>query len=114
MPTKQKKSVEKKEVDYGLKITGTVRVFAKDRVIPAKKKGEKNYTITDHWFNVSRKDDAGNYENKSVKLLFQKDLEVPENNCLITISDSFFVLNGSGEYAKAAILVMEYDYADEE
>lgn len=112
MPTKQKAQPAKEEkIQFGLKGHGVIRAFNKERYV---KSGGKTYQITDHWFNVSQKDDKGNYTNKSMKILFKKDSETPENNNDIVVKDSFFTLNGEGECLKIALFIMDWDYLDAE
>lgn len=96
---------------YGLTLLGKVRVFRKDKEFKDEKT-KKNFEITDVWFNVSEKEDNGEYVNKSVNLLFKKDLPLPENNTIIVL-DAFPVLSGVGKYRKVAYMVMNWEQANE-
>lgn len=90
--------------NYGLNIEGNVRVFRKDKEI---KNGKKTFTVTDIWFNVSEKEEDGTYFNKSMNLIFKKDLERPQNNEVITLK-GFPIITGDGKYRKIAIMVMDW------
>ena len=91
---------------YGLDITGNIRVFRKDKEIEGK--GKKTFTVTDVWFNVSEKEDD-QWVNKSMKLLFKRDLNPPENNTVIEITKAFPVLTGDGKYRQIALMVLDYE-----
>lgn len=91
---------------YGLNVLGAIRVFRKDKDIQGK--GKKTFTVTDVWFNVSEKEENGDYFNKSMNLLFKKGLEYPENNSLITINSAFPVITGNDKYRKIALMVTDY------
>lgn len=97
--------------NYGLSITGSVRVFRKDKTIQAKN-SKKKYDITDVWFNVSEKEEDGTYFNKSMNLLFSRNAGAPENNTVITIKNAFPVITGNGEYRKIALMVTEWEPAE--
>lgn len=114
MPTKSK-AVKKEEPkpSFGLKPTGTIRCFSKERTVTGTDKKKTEYDITDYWFNVSRKEENGEYVNKSVKILFKKDAETPENNSTIVVTDAFFTVHGNGEYARIALFILAWDYIDE-
>jgi len=92
---------------FGITTQGKVLVFSKEKQI-------KDFTITDYWFTVGKKDDQGNWENKSMNLVFRKDDDKPDHNEEIVIEDGFFILKGKGSYQQIAIMVMEWDYAGEE
>lgn len=96
---------------YGLNVNGKIRVFRKDKDL---KKGKKTFTITDVWFNVSEKDENGEWFNKSMNLLFKKGLDLPENNSTIVIIDSFLVITGDGDYRRIAIMVTDWKEVEEE
>lgn len=87
---------------YGLTISGVTRVFRKDKEVEGV--GKKKFVITDVWFNVSEKEDDGTYFNRSMNLLFKRDLPKPESNTLIEL-EGFPVITGSGNYRKIAIMV---------
>jgi hypothetical protein len=97
---------------YGLSVLGKIRVFRKDKEIQGKKK--KSFTIHDVWFNVSEKDDNGNYFNKSMNLIFKKDLALPENNSVIQIISAFPVITGQGDYRRIALLVEGWEVDEAE
>lgn len=102
------------KTNYGLSITGSVRVFRKDKTIQAKN-SKKKYDITDVWFNVSEKEEDGTYFNKSMSLLFSKyasSAGLPENNSLININDAFPVITGNGDYRKIALMVTDWEPAE--
>jgi hypothetical protein len=88
---------------YGLSVLGKIRVFRKDKEIQGK--GKKSFTVHDVWFNVSEKDENDNYFNKSMNLIFKRDLELPENNTVINIISAFPVITGQGDYRRIALLV---------
>lgn len=92
---------------YGLTTTGNIRVFRKDKEIQGKNK--KSYTVTDVWFNVSEQEENGNYFNRSMNLLFKKDVALPINNTIICIHNAFPVITGNGDYRKIALMVTEWD-----
>jgi hypothetical protein len=89
--------------NYGLTINGNIRVFRKDKVITGKNK--KSYDIHDVWYNVSEKEDNGNFFNRSMNLIFKRGLELPENNTVINILSAFPMITGNGEYRKIAFYV---------
>ena len=98
------------ETNYGLNVQGNIRVFRKDKDIEGK--GKKTFTITDVWFNVSEKEESGEWFNRSMNLLFKKGLDVPENNSVISIKNSFPVITGNGDYRKIALMVTEWEKAE--
>lgn len=102
----------KTEVTYGLSVTGKIRVFRKDKEIQAKN-SKKKYDIKDVWFNVSEKEEDGTYFNRSMNLLFSKNAGVPENNSVIIINNSFPVITGNDKYRKIALMVTDWELADE-
>ena len=96
-------------MDYGLKITGNVRVFCKTKKVENKEK-KISYDVTDYWINVSEKMDDGTYDNKSINLFFKRGEPVPTNNTIMSIYDAWFFLTGSGKYKKVSIFVKDWDY----
>lgn len=92
--------------NYGLTLSGTIRVFRKDKEISGKNK--KTFTVTDLWFNTSEKEEDGNYFNLSTNLIFNKDLDKPENNTVITIKEAFPIITGNDKYRKVAYYVKDY------
>lgn len=96
---------ENNKKQYGLQVMGAIRVFRKDKVIQGN--GKKTFTVTDVWFNVSEKEEDGNYFNKSTNLIFKKGLDYPENNTVIELA-GFPVITGSGEYRRIAIMVTDW------
>jgi hypothetical protein len=95
---------------YGLTLTGTIRVFRKDKEIQGN--GKKKFTVTDCWFNTSEKEENGEYFNLSTNLIFNKDLPKPENNTVITISEAFPIITGNGKYRKVAYYVKDYTVSE--
>lgn len=111
MPTKQKAAAKAKpSIKYGLDFQGVVRVFAKSKGVEIK---GKTVAITDYWLNLSRKDENDEYENVSLKLLFKKDDETPENNQLIQVK-GFLTMSGKGDYIRPALMITEWDYAEQD
>jgi hypothetical protein len=96
---------------YGLAVTGKIRVFAKDKEV--KGKGKKKYTITDVWFNVSEQEEDGSYFNRSMNLIFKKEMEKPTNNSLIEL-EGFPIITGNDDYRKIALFVNGWNYAEAE
>lgn len=92
-------------MEYGLQVLGAIRVFRKDKTI--KGNGKKTFTVTDVWFNVSEKEEDGNYFNKSTNLIFKKGFVYPENNTVIELA-GFPVITGSGDYRRIAIMVTDW------
>src|SRR5699024_3018939 len=90
--------------DYGLKLTGVVRVFRKDKEIEDKEKKVK-FTISDVWFNTSEKDDSGDWFNISTNLIFKRGIEPPLNNSVIEIIEAFPMVNGSGKWRRKVYYV---------
>lgn len=99
-----------KKADYGLKLTGVVRVFRKDKDIEDKKKKVK-FTVSDVWFNTSEKDEEGNWFNISTNLIFKRGIEPPLNNSVIEIIEAFPMINGKGQYKKVVYYVKGWHYA---
>lgn len=99
----------KPKVPYGLKVTGVIRVFAKEKTV--KVQGVETQ-IVDTWFNVSNKIDEGKYENKSMKIFFNHQIGIPENNTEVEIIDSWFMLTGQGEYQQISLYVKEWEYKE--
>jgi hypothetical protein len=89
--------------NYGLTITGNIRVFRKDKVVEGQNK--KKYDIHDVWFNVSEKDENEQWFNLSTNLIFKRGLELPENNQVINILSAFPMVTGKGNYRKIALYV---------
>lgn len=100
----------KTETKYGLNVNGVVRVFRKDKQIKGQNK--KTYDITDVWYNVSEKEEDGTYFNRSMNLLFKRDLAPPENNTVINIVNAFPVITGNGDYRKIALMVTDWEPAE--
>lgn len=92
--------------NYGLKLTGNIRVFRKDKEI--KGQGKKTFTITDVWYNISEKEENGDFFNISTNLLFKKDLDKPQNNTVIEIKEAFPIITGDGKYRRIAMMVMDW------
>src|SRR5699024_3487625 len=106
-----KKMTTKTKQDYGLTLTGVVRVFRKDKEIEDKEKKVK-FTISDVWFNVSEKDDTDNWFNISTNLIFKRGIEPPLNNSVIEIIEAFPMINGSGKWRKTVYFVKGWHYAE--
>jgi hypothetical protein len=92
---------------YGLSVMGNIRVFRKDKEIQGN--GKKTFTVSDVWFNVSEKEEDGSYFNKSMNLIFKRELENPLNNQVINILSAFPIITGSGDYRKIALSVEAYE-----
>lgn len=115
MPTKNKAEKKKEEpkAKFGLAPVGSIRLFSKERTVTGTDKKKTEYEITDFWFNVSRKEENEEYTNVSVKVLFKKDAETPENNNTIVVKDAFFTVHGKDKYARIALFILDWDYLDE-
>ena len=98
--------MSKTKIKYGLTVEGVVRVFSKEKTIEGKNK--KKFTITDVWFNVSEREEDGNYFNKPMNLVFKRGLYYPNNNTVIKLK-GFPVIRGNGDYRQIAILVQEWE-----
>ena len=98
------------EAKYGLNVEGKIRVFRKDKEIEGQNK--KKFTVTDVWFNVSEKQDNGEYFNRSMNLVFKRGVPYPDNNTTIIIKDAFPVITGNGNYRKIALLVGSWESAE--
>jgi hypothetical protein len=96
---------------YGLSVMGNIRVFRKDKEIQGN--GKKKFTVTDVWFNVSEKEENGDYFNRSMNLIFKKDAPRPENNQVITINSAFPMITGNGNYRKISLYVEDWQPAAE-
>lgn len=97
---------------YGLQLMGKIRVFRKDKEITGK--GKKTFTVTDVWFNTSEKEEDGSYFNKSTNLIFKRDLDKPDNNTVILISNAFPAITGTGDYRRVAYMVTDWAYEEDE
>jgi|SRR5690625_1531648 len=95
--------------NYGLTLSGVIRVFRKDKEIQGRNK--KTYNITDVWFNTSEKDDNGNWFNISTNLIFPRNIDPPENNKVIEIIEAFPMITGNGDYRKIVYYVKGWHYA---
>lgn len=95
---------------YGLTLFGTIRVFRKDKDIDGK--NGKVFTVTDVWFNVSEKDENGEWFNISTNLIFPRRAELPENNTVIEIKEAYPMVTGSGKYRKMVFYVKEWEYVE--
>lgn len=94
---------------FGLRLTGITRVFSKSKEVQS---GKKTYTITDYWFAVSEKQEDGSYRNKSINLLFPRNMEEkPNHNTTISI-EAFPVLTGEGQWERVAYMVTNWAYAE--
>lgn len=96
--------------EYGLKLSGTIRVFRKDKEISGKNKVK--YTVTDVWFNTSEKDETGEWFNISTNLIFRRNADLPDNNTLIEISEASPMITGTGKYRKLVFFVKGWKYAN--
>lgn len=96
---------------YGLVCMGKVRVFSKDKQVTIKK---KKVNITDYWFNVAHKDEAGEWETKSMNLLFRRADAKPEHNTNIIIVKAFPVITGNAKWKRIALFVDEWEYSNDE
>lgn len=92
---------------YGLSIMGNIRVFRKEKEI--KGNGKKTFIVNDVWFNVSEKEENGNYFNKSMNLIFKRGLDLPNNNQVINIISAFPMITGSGDYRRIALYVEAWE-----
>lgn len=97
--------------DYGLTLSGVIRVFRKDKGIEDKKKKVK-FTVTDVWFNTSEKDENDNWFNVSTNLIFKRGIEPPANNTVIEIIEASPMITGNGKYRKMVYYVKEWKNAD--
>jgi len=97
---------------YGLHVMGKIRVFSKTKEIQGAK--NKKYTITDHWFNVSEKQEDGTWFNRSMKMIFDRNSDKPGNNEIIVIKDAGFIISGSDQWRRIALFVRDWEYPDEE
>jgi hypothetical protein len=95
--------------NYGLTVNGKIRVFRKDKTIEGQNK--KKYDITDVWFNISEKEENGDWFNISTNLIFKRGLELPENNQVIEILSAFPMVTGKGNYRKIAYYVEAWEIA---
>jgi hypothetical protein len=96
---------------YGLTIMGNIRVFRKDKEIKGNNK--KTFTVHDVWFNVSEKEENGSYFNRSMNLIFKRDLDLPESNTVINIVSAFPIITGNGDYRKIALYVEDWEAVTE-
>lgn len=94
--------------NYGLQLTGIVRVFRKDKDITS---NGNSFKISDVWFNTSEKDQNGNYTNIATNLIFKRGIEPPLNNSIIEIIEAFPMINGKGQYKKVVYYVKGWHYA---
>ena len=99
----------KNKTSYGLKVQGSIRVFTKEKTIKIKGVETK---ITDTWFNVSNKVGENDYENKSMKILFNKEVGTPENNTVIEVVESWFMLHGQDKYQQVVLYVKDWEYVE--
>lgn len=95
---------------YGLTLSGTIRVFRKDKDIDGK--NGKVFTVTDVWFNTSEKDENGEWFNISTNLIFPRKTELPENNTVIEIKEAYPMVTGSGKYRKMVFYVKGWEYVE--
>ncbi len=95
-------------MSYSLHVMGEIRVFAKTKEVKGAK--NKTYSITDHWFNVSEKQEDDSWFNRSMKMIFGKDSDKPGNNEIIMIKDAGFLISGSGQYRRIALFVRDWEY----
>lgn len=95
--------------NYGLTLSGTIRVFRKDKDIEGK--AGKVFTVTDVWFNTSEKDEKGEWFNISTNLIFPRNIEPPENNKVIEIIEAFPMITGQGKYRRMVFYVKGWHYA---
>lgn len=99
---------------YGLQVTGIVRAFSKTRKVKSAET-KKEYTITDHWLNVSEKDENGVYFNKGMTMIFGREAKaVPNNNELVCLDDAFPMITGTGDYRRIALFVRAWHPATPE
>jgi hypothetical protein len=96
--------------NYGLTLSGTIRVFRKDKDIDGK--NGKVFTVTDVWFNTSEKDENGEWFNISTNLIFPRRSDLPENNTVIEIKEAYPMVTGSGKYRKMVFYVKGWEYVE--
>ena len=99
------------EKKYGLTLSGTIRVFRKDKEIEVK--NGKTFTVSDVWFNTSKQDQNGKWFNISTNLIFSGKIEPPKNNTLIEIKKAYPMISGAGEYRKLVFYVADWEYKKE-
>lgn len=97
--------------EYGLTLTGVVRVFRKDKEIEDKAKKVK-FPVTDVWFNVSEKEEDGNWFNISTNLIFKRGEEQPQNNTVIEIEEAVPMITGTGKYRRVVYFVKKWKNAE--
>lgn len=99
----------KNKTNYGLRVQGTIRVFAKEKTVEFNGVDTK---MTDTWFNVSNKVGESDYENKSMKILFNRETGVPENNSVIEVFEGWFMLYGKEKYQQVVLYVKDWEYSE--
>lgn len=109
--TSKAKETEKPALKVGLQAFGIIRVFQKTKKVKVK---GKNVEITDFWTNVSRKDENGEYINKSIGVFFGKDAEKPEENGLIDVTEAWFFITGNEGYERISLFISEWEAVEEE
>lgn len=100
-----------KKVEYGLKLSGVIRVFRKDKEIDGKNKVK--FTVTDVWFNTSEQDEKGEWFNISTNLIFPRKADLPDNNTVIEITEASPMITGNGRYRKMVFYVKGWQYVND-
>ena len=107
MSTTRKRNTEDKKNNYGLTVSGKIRVFSRVREV-------KKYQFTDYTITISKKNaETGEYTNLYLPVFFGRDAEKPENNSVIDITSSRLFVSGNAGYEKIGLFVETWDYAED-
>lgn len=110
--TATKTKETKKEVQkFGLQVFGVIRLFQKTKKVKVK---GKTVEIVEFWTNISRKDEDGEYLNKSMSVFFGKDADKPTESGLIDISSGWFFITGNEGYERISLFVDGFDIVEDE
>ena len=104
-----KKSKKKSSTQYGLNVTGKIRIWGKRK----RKKGQ--YDFMAYWISLGKKDPDGDWLNVSLPVFFGKDDEGPESDTIINVNKAFMIVAGNDEkFARPGLFIQEWEEADDE
>ncbi len=107
-----KKYGSKPKYQYGLSVVGVTRMWVNERTVKSRKTN-KDVSWTEYTTSIGRKEEDGSYTNIYIPIFFAKELEKPDNDCLIGISEGNLFVTGNKDYEKLSLYVREYEELEE-
>ncbi len=101
-----------KKYEYGLQVVGVTRMWVNEVSVKSKKNGQK-YRWLKYVTSVGRKEEDGTYTNIYIPIFFAKDIDPPEDDCLIAITSANIFITGNEGYEELSLYVKDYSIVDE-